>query len=375
MLQYDALNLVAWDKLAALTQLDLSDNSISNEQRFLPEQIYLIPTLRVLGLSKCYLRRNPDPEIRHLTQLQELDLSYNYFFGLCFEFRHLRHCLKKLNCEQTPIDFPDYEVIASSPASSVCWLFQQMWLARMSGMLFIQKADLVILPMVILKWGLVDPVQLIANSGFEDKKSFVNSEILKCQLTMKQKLKTAVILILLARAEIREMASIPGFHLKKLNLVGNLIEVLPPEISQLVYLEDFDASYNKLISIHASIGSLGRLAYFNVSHNNLEELPNELSENVSLIDFRCAHNRLRYIPFKMGELGVLKWLDASSNEMSFPPETIVCQGPLVVVEYMKRCYLDFVATKCLKLSDRSIVIAPMGLFKIENLMSIDLSMT
>ena len=89
-----------------------------------------------------------------------------------------------------------------------------------------------------------------------------------------------------------------------------------------------------MISIHANIGLLGRLAYFNVSHNKLEELPDELSDNVSLIDFRCTHNRLRYIPFKMGVLGVLKWLDASSNEMSFPPETIVCQGPLIVVEYM-----------------------------------------
>jgi Leucine-rich repeat (LRR) protein len=372
-LQYEAINVVSWDKLVALTELDLSDNSIACQERFLPEQLYLIPNLRILGLSKCYLRRNPDPDILHLTQLKELDLSYNLFSRLCIEFRHLRHCLTTLNCETTPISFPDFEVIASCPASSVCWLLQQMWLAKKNGSLFIQRADLVILPMVVLNWGNVDRLHYIANSGTDDQKSTLTLEIMKYQVTMKQKLRTAVAMILIAGSEIRRLWSVPGFHLKQLNLVGNNIQVLPAEISQLVYLEDLDISQNVLVSIHANIGLLAKLSYINVSRNKLQELPNEMSDNVSLIDLRCTHNELRYIPFKIGLLGVLKWLDASDNEISYPPQTIVCKGPIVVVEYMKSRCLEFIQGNALSLSNNSILIAPIGLFKIEKLMTMDLS--
>jgi Leucine-rich repeat (LRR) protein len=373
MLQYDALDSVSWDKLVSLKQLDLSENSISCEHRFLPEQLYLIPNLQKLGLQKCYLRRDPDSGFRHLTQLQELDLSYNFFTGLCLEFRYLRHCLKSLNCEQTPIHFPDSEVIASSPASSVCRLLQQMWLAKNNGLLFVQKNDLKIFPMVILKWGFVDPLEFISKGSTNERKSNLNLDIMKHQVNCRQKLRTAAVLILLAGAEIREMATVPGFHLKQLNLVGNRIQVLPAEISLLMFLEDLDISENELVSMHAQIGSLGRLTYLNVSNNKLQELPDEMCKNVSLIDFRCAHNELRYIPFKMGDLRVLKWLDASSNEMSYPPQTIVCQGPLVVVEFMKSCYSEFVQRNALSLKNSSILFAPMGLFKIDNLLSMDLS--
>jgi Leucine-rich repeat (LRR) protein len=373
MIQYDTLNSVSWDKMVALTNLDLSENSISCNHRFLPQQMYLIPKLQVFRLVKCYLRKNPDPDIGYLTQLRELDLSYNLFTELCFEFRHLRHCLKKLICEQTPVSFPDFDVISLSPAWTVCKLLHQMWLAKRNGMLFVQKAELLLLPMVVFNWETVDPLQFLVNSGTDDWDSELNLDVLKHQIKNSQKLRAAVILVMMANAEIREMLASPGFHLKQLNLVGNHIKVLPEEISRLRHLNDLNVSENELISVPSSIGSLVKLAYIDFSHNKLQALPDELSNNMSLIDFRCTHNELRYIPFKMGSLPILKWLDTSFNDMSFPPQTTVSLGPLSVVEFMKKCWLEFTESNSLSLTSRNIVMAPMGLFKIENLVAIDLS--
>jgi Leucine-rich repeat (LRR) protein len=372
-IQYNTLNSISWDKLVGLTELDFSENSISSEHRFLPEQMYRIPNLHVLRLQKCWLRRNPDSEVRYLTQLQELDVSYNLFFRLCYEFRHLRHCLKKLDCEMTPIVFPEFDIIASAPASSVCKLLQQMWLAKNNGILFVQRAELPLLPVTILEWGTVDPLYFLANSGTDEYKSSLNLDVVKHQVTKLQKLRAAVVLILLAQTEIKKMGSISGFHLKQLNLVGNKIKILPAQICKLIFLEDFDISENCLTLMDPNIGMLARLAYLNVSHNMLLELPNELCNNYSLIDFRCTHNEVSYIPFKMGGLEVLKWLDASSNQMSFPPQTIISQGPLSVVEFMKSCYSEFVRKNSLSLNNRNLIDAPPGLFKVENLLAIDLS--
>jgi Leucine-rich repeat (LRR) protein len=71
--------------------------------------------------------------------------------------------------------------------------------------------------------------------------------------------------------------------LEVLDLSGNHLEVLPPQIITLSRLEDLRLDNNKLIMLPSEIGHLQKLRTLHVCHNQLQTLPVQFLKN-SIVD-------------------------------------------------------------------------------------------
>uniref|UniRef100_A0A7S4I284 PPM-type phosphatase domain-containing protein n=1 Tax=Vannella robusta TaxID=1487602 RepID=A0A7S4I284_9EUKA len=84
-------------------------------------------------------------------------------------------------------------------------------------------------------------------------------------------------------------------HLATLILTHNQITEIPPEIAELQVLAEIDMSGNKLASIPEEIGTMELLTDLDISNNEIESLP-DLKALVNLLQLKVAHNRLEEPP-------------------------------------------------------------------------------
>jgi len=121
-----------------------------------------------------------------------------------------------------------------------------------------------------------------------------------------------------------------------LDISYNHIEILPPQIGELVLLKEFRASFNKIGVIPSEMGNLRRLRKLYLNSNRLRKLPSELgrlemleemilSENAidelpqtielmaNLRVLKLANNRLRVVPNELSEIVTLEDVDCSNN--------------------------------------------------------------
>ncbi|KAM9775607.1 LOW QUALITY PROTEIN: leucine-rich repeat-containing protein 2 [Neosynchiropus ocellatus] len=113
---------------------------------------------------------------------------------------------------------------------------------------------------------------------------------------------------------------LPSFtQLTVLQLPGNLIADLPPQIGQLSGLQRLDVSYNRLSAVPPALGLLRALRTLDLAGNRLRELPFELSSLKTLTDLDVAENRLASVPVCVLRMG-LQRLNLSHNQLRDLPQ-------------------------------------------------------
>jgi hypothetical protein len=117
-----------------------------------------------------------------------------------------------------------------------------------------------------------------------------------------------------------------GGHVDLLILVGNQLSgVIPPELGNLLSLEELDLSSNQLSGvIPPELGNLSSLTYLLLDSNQLGgSIPQELGKMSSLEELHLGSNWLiGLIPPELGSLSSLGYLHLGSNQLtgSIPPE-------------------------------------------------------
>ncbi len=144
--------------------------------------------------------------------------------------------------------------------------------------------------------------------------------------------------------------------LRTLQLRGNRIEVLPPEITRLKSLNLLMMDNNKLKELPESIGKLQNLEGFSVSHNELACIPDTMSDLVELNAFDVSHNALVSLPFALGKILDLTRFVFKENPLLEPPMEVVVKGSDFVLNYLDTC--------CKAFKDCSIELCGIGFYEI-----------
>jgi small GTP-binding protein len=108
---------------------------------------------------------------------------------------------------------------------------------------------------------------------------------------------------------------------KILDLRGNRLSELPPEIGQLTRLTHLDLSFNTLNGLPPEIRRLTELTDLDLSDNRLNEPPPEIWRMTGLTSLDLSGNQLSELPSDIGQLTRLTHLDLRDNRLSgLPPE-------------------------------------------------------
>jgi hypothetical protein len=146
-------------------------------------------------------------------------------------------------------------------------------------------------------------------------------------------------------------------NLNELYLYDNQFTSLPPEIGNLVNLSELNLKGNQLTSLPPEIGNLENLWALNLSGNQLTSIPPEIGSLVNLYHFDLIDNQLTSIPPEIGNLASLGWLHLDDNQLtSIPPE-----------------FGDLVNLQSILLKGNLLVTLPPEIGNMANLRGIDLS--
>ncbi|NEU80077.1 COR domain-containing protein [Nostoc sp. UIC 10630] len=112
-------------------------------------------------------------------------------------------------------------------------------------------------------------------------------------------------------------------NLRSLYLYRNQLSSLPPEIGQLTNLQSLYLSFNELSSLPPEIGQLTNLRSLHLFAKDLTTLPLEIFQLTNLQSLHLSFNELSSLPSEIGQLTKLQSLDLRSNQLSsLPPEII-----------------------------------------------------
>ncbi|AFY54454.1 leucine-rich repeat (LRR) protein [Rivularia sp. PCC 7116] len=111
-------------------------------------------------------------------------------------------------------------------------------------------------------------------------------------------------------------------QLEEFHIVRNKLSSLPAEIGQLAKLQSLNLSHNRLSSLPAEIGQLTKLQSLDLSFNQLSSLPAEIGQLAKLQSLNLSHNRLSSLPAEIGQLTKLQTLDLYNNQLSSLPAEI-----------------------------------------------------
>ena len=108
-----------------------------------------------------------------------------------------------------------------------------------------------------------------------------------------------------------------------LNLSGEGLTALPPEIGQLQNLKHLSLGSNQLIALPPEIGQLENLEHLGLWENQLTALPPEIGQLEKLREINLTANQLTALPPEIVQLQNLKNLYLNSNHFSPLPPGIV----------------------------------------------------
>jgi internalin A len=110
-------------------------------------------------------------------------------------------------------------------------------------------------------------------------------------------------------------------NLAVLDLGDNRLTALPPEIGRLSMLHQLWAEDNQLITLPPEIGQLTELSYLWLGGNQLTALPPEIGHLTNLTKLNAGNNQLTAIPPEIGQLTNLADLYVGGNQLTaIPPE-------------------------------------------------------
>ncbi|MBW4593800.1 MAG: leucine-rich repeat domain-containing protein [Brasilonema angustatum HA4187-MV1] len=101
--------------------------------------------------------------------------------------------------------------------------------------------------------------------------------------------------------------------------IGNNLSALPTEIGQLHHLEKLQVTDNRLSSLPAEIGQLTNLQTLHLGSNQLSALPAEIGQLTNLQTLLLWDNQLSALPAEIGQLTNLQTLHLGSNQLSALP--------------------------------------------------------
>lgn len=111
--------------------------------------------------------------------------------------------------------------------------------------------------------------------------------------------------------------------IKKLTIIYQHLDYLPPEIGLFTSLERLDLSNNRLEELPREIGSLASLLFLCLNRNNLEKgLPPEVGMLSSLKYLEANHCKLKTLPDEIGGLTQLEVLYLLKNQLKELPAEI-----------------------------------------------------
>jgi len=110
-------------------------------------------------------------------------------------------------------------------------------------------------------------------------------------------------------------------NLDRLNLNGSQLTALPPEIGNLTQLAALDLTGNQLTELPLEIRNLTQLTRLILTGNQLTELPPEIENLTQLTRLGLNGNQLTEMPPWVGNLTNLNELDLTGNQLTeLPPE-------------------------------------------------------
>jgi internalin A len=110
-------------------------------------------------------------------------------------------------------------------------------------------------------------------------------------------------------------------NLRYLDLGHNHLTSLPSEIAKLTNLTSLTLRENQLTSLPPEISELSNLATLELSSNGLTSLPPEIAKLINLTSLNLRENQLTSLPSEIAELTNLTTLELGSNSfISLPPE-------------------------------------------------------
>ncbi|KAF5419007.1 MAG: hypothetical protein C5S49_00980 [Candidatus Methanogaster sp.] len=108
-----------------------------------------------------------------------------------------------------------------------------------------------------------------------------------------------------------------------LDLSGNQLTALPPEIAKLASLTELDLSGNQLTALLPEITKLTSLTELYLSNNQLTALPPEIAKLTKLTGIYLSGNQLTALPPEIAKLTNLTVLNLSFNQLTaLPPEIV-----------------------------------------------------
>ena len=120
-------------------------------------------------------------------------------------------------------------------------------------------------------------------------------------------------------------------NIEVLNLFGNQLTALPPEIGLLTNLRELYLGRNQLTSLPTEIGQLTNLRELHLEGNQLTSLPTEIGQLTNLRELCLGRNQLTTLPAEIGQLTNLRELYLEGNKLTTLPVTIGLLSDLTIL--------------------------------------------
>ncbi len=108
---------------------------------------------------------------------------------------------------------------------------------------------------------------------------------------------------------------ISNFKLETIDLEGNMIDQIPINISNLVFLKSLNLTRNRLSILPAYLFKLSLLKDLRLAHNRIAILPTAIGELDSLETLDLSFNALKSLPSSISKLSKLKSLGLTGNQL------------------------------------------------------------